>query len=72
MGARGYNAGGFAYMPRVACRHCGRKFPIGGDNGRRTCNRCFREGKPPIQITEEEARQEAEAYRRERIRRREG
>jgi hypothetical protein len=37
MGNRGYNAGGFAYMPRVQCVLCGRTFPIGKSNPRRTC-----------------------------------
>lgn len=59
MGARGFNAGGFAYMPRVTCRHCGRKFVIGNHNTRRSCIQCWRDGKPEIRITEEEAAEEA-------------
>ncbi len=38
MGDHGFNAGGFAYMDRVQCRLCGRKFPIGRSNKRRECS----------------------------------
>lgn len=37
MGSRGYNAGGFAYMPIVQCTECGMKFRIGNRNPRRRC-----------------------------------
>ena len=38
MGDRGFNAGGYAYMKWVQCTMCGRKFPIGNSNPRRTCS----------------------------------
>jgi hypothetical protein len=31
MGARGYNAGGFAYMATVTCPRCGSRRKLGGD-----------------------------------------
>lgn len=37
MGNRGHNAGGFAWMPRVACTTCGAIFPIRNANPRRVC-----------------------------------
>jgi hypothetical protein len=35
MGSRGYNAGGFAWMARVACPLCGARRPLGHDRIRR-------------------------------------
>ncbi len=37
MGNRGFNAGGFAYMPIVQCTECGARFRIGNKNPRRYC-----------------------------------
>lgn len=40
MGARGYNAGGFAYMEWVTCPRCGAKRPLGVDARRKGQTEC--------------------------------
>jgi len=62
VGNRGFNAGGFRYMPRLPCRVCGRRFPIGNASRRRTCARCQREGLEQVYISEKEARAESAEY----------
>lgn len=39
MGNRGFNAGGWAYMPRVWCPKCGWSFLIGNETFNRYCDR---------------------------------